>query len=187
MVTQMMNILDDDHNNTVSRNEFIAAVEAGKLDALIKISQRDGAELIQSGDLTQSHTLSAERRALIAERMSERQPPERTVETQDIEGGRGNAHELVDIERVLSLGASLPLSPFVFPCLLKGLTGLLHAEAQYNYLWQMFNIADDDGSGEIDLEELQSLLSDETVVGAAVASVMTPARVEKVMEDIDEE
>lgn len=86
MVTHMMSILDDDNNNSVSRAEFIAAVEAGKLDSLIEISRNDAAQLIQSGDLTQSHTLSADRRAMIAERMSERQPPAKTVEVDHIDG-----------------------------------------------------------------------------------------------------
>lgn len=51
----------------------------------------------------------------------------------------------------------------------------------------MFNIADDDGSGHIDVAELQSLLADATIVGTSVAAVMTPERVANVMKDIDDE
>eukprot|EP00730_Choanoeca_flexa_P012565 TRINITY_DN4395_c0_g1_i2.p1 TRINITY_DN4395_c0_g1~~TRINITY_DN4395_c0_g1_i2.p1 ORF type:complete len:782 (+),score=222.33 TRINITY_DN4395_c0_g1_i2:138-2483(+) len=60
-------------------------------------------------------------------------------------------------------------------------------EEQYTYLWQMFNVADDDGSGEIDLAELTELLTDMTVVGSDVARLMNSHRVQDVLEMIDDD
>eukprot|EP00730_Choanoeca_flexa_P006438 TRINITY_DN12151_c0_g1_i6.p1 TRINITY_DN12151_c0_g1~~TRINITY_DN12151_c0_g1_i6.p1 ORF type:complete len:1275 (+),score=409.23 TRINITY_DN12151_c0_g1_i6:307-4131(+) len=60
-------------------------------------------------------------------------------------------------------------------------------DEQYMHLWQMFNVADEDGSGQIELFELVDLLSDTSLVGADVARLMTADRVEHVMNMIDDD
>eukprot|EP00730_Choanoeca_flexa_P009424 TRINITY_DN12646_c4_g12_i1.p1 TRINITY_DN12646_c4_g12~~TRINITY_DN12646_c4_g12_i1.p1 ORF type:complete len:751 (+),score=228.69 TRINITY_DN12646_c4_g12_i1:193-2445(+) len=147
LVSHMMTVLDTDNDAIVSRAEFIQAVESGQLDTLIELANQQPEEeaWIQSGDLSQSHALTTDTRAMIAERMQSRPAPDRVEGTMHIE------------------------------------------DDEYIYLWQMFNIADNDGSGSIELKELQSLLADATIAGEAVARVMTPERVQEVMEQIDED
>ena len=140
VVAALMDVLDEDGDGTVSRDEFLLAVQRGHLDTLLQTAEAQSQSTFATYDASgDAGSASQHRRHALARSVSDdddlfaasrgavarssRKAPERTEKTQHI------------------------------------------PEDKYLHLWDVFCVADDDCSGEINEDELFDLLNDESIFG----------------------
>eukprot|EP00049_Salpingoeca_infusionum_P019195 m.360696 g.360696 ORF g.360696 m.360696 type:complete len:3158 (-) comp19147_c0_seq1:385-9858(-) len=159
---QLLAALDEDGNGSVSRDEFLEAVQHGQLDQFLAVFQEvEGAEDYEITGVSKRHGEDG---------------PHSPMRKQ-----RESLH--VDDDKDLFKRQSVPKTDRSLPPRTE-MTQDIAAE-QYQYLWDLYCVADDDDSGSISEYELQDLLNDASIFGERPH--MSIEVIRAVLEDIDED
>eukprot|EP00043_Microstomoeca_roanoka_P015125 m.150968 g.150968 ORF g.150968 m.150968 type:complete len:2035 (+) comp16189_c0_seq1:329-6433(+) len=163
IVSTLVTLLDHDGNGTVSRDEFMLAVQQGHLDTLLESATTQSNDTFASYDTSRESTVNSRRPLASQFSLGD--------DDEDVYNSLRSDHRLSTASQDRQLPERTPKTQGI-------------PDSKYRFLWDVFCVADDDCSGQISEDELFELLNDETLFGK---TRITRNLLSSVMNSIDED